>query len=110
MFTITEWNKLDYDIKNIDSHAIFHKKFLTFIRPLENDTYWIYDPLGVRLLNRLCLGFSYLREHNFSHNFTDTLNLLCLYCLETEDTEHKILKFPDTFFHVRKHMFKTKQM
>ena len=70
---------------------MFRKKFLTFIRPLENDTYGIYDPLGVRLLNRLCLGFSYLREYNFRHNFTDTLNLLCLYCLETEDTEHKIL-------------------
>ena len=102
---------MDCDIKNIDSHAIFHKKFLTFIRPLENETDWIYDPLGVRLLNRLCLGFSYLREHNFRHNFTDTLNPLCLYCLETEDIEHKILKFPDAFFHVRKHnMFKTKQM
>ena len=36
-FTITEWNKLDSDIKNIDSHAMFHKKLLTFIRPLENN-------------------------------------------------------------------------
>ena len=60
VFTITEWNKLDSDIKNIDSHAMFRKKLLTFIRPLENDTYGIYDPLGVRLLNRLHLGFSHL--------------------------------------------------
>ena len=51
--------------KNINSHAMFHKKLLTFIRPLENDTYGIYDPLGVRLLNRLHLGFSHLREHKF---------------------------------------------
>ena len=34
-FTITKWNKLDSDIKNIDSHAMFRKKLLTFIRPLE---------------------------------------------------------------------------
>ena len=48
-FTITEWNKLGNDIKIIDSHAMFRKKLLTFIRPLENDTYGIYDPLGVKI-------------------------------------------------------------
>ena len=37
-FAITEWNKLDSDIKNIDSHAMFHKKLLAFIRPLGNDS------------------------------------------------------------------------
>ena len=41
LFPITEWNKLDTDIKNIGSHAMFRKKLLTFIRPLENDTYGI---------------------------------------------------------------------
>ena len=60
-FTITEWNNLDSDGKNIDSHAIFRKKLLTFIRTLENDTYGIYDPLGVRLPNRLSLAFSHFR-------------------------------------------------
>ena len=64
-FTITEWNKLDSDIKNIDSHAMFRKKLLAFIRPLGNDTYGIYDPLGIRLPNRLRLGFIHLREHKF---------------------------------------------
>ena len=59
-FIIAEWNKLDSDIKNIDSHAVFRKKYLTCIRPLANDAYGIYDPLGVRLLNRLRLGFSHL--------------------------------------------------
>ena len=91
--TITEWNKLDTDIKNIDSHVMFRKKLLTFIRPLENDTYEIYDPLGVRLLNRLRLGFSYLREHKFRHNFADTLNPLCSCSFETEDAEHYFLRY-----------------
>ena len=90
-FTITEWNKLDSDIKNIDSHAMFRKKLLTFIRPLENDTYGIYDPIDVRLLNRLRLGSSHLREHQFRHNFADTLNPLCSCSLETEDMEHYFL-------------------
>ena len=91
-FAITEWNKLDSDIKNIDSNAMFRKKLLAFIRPLENDTCGIYDPLGIRLLNRLRLGFSHLREHKFRHNFADTLNLLCSCSLETEDTEHYFLR------------------
>ena len=90
-FTITEWNKLDTDIKNIDSYAMFRKTFLTFIRPLENHTYRLYEPRGVRLLSRLRLGFSRLREHKFRHNFTDTLNLLYSCSLETEHTEHYFL-------------------
>ena len=40
-FGITERNKLDSDIKKIDSHAMFGKKLLAFIRPIGNDTYGI---------------------------------------------------------------------
>ena len=58
---------------------------------LGNNTYGIYDPIGVRLLNRLRLGFSHLGEHKFRHNFADTLNPLCSCTLETEDTEHYFL-------------------
>ena len=72
---------------------MFRRKLLTFIRPLENDIYGIYDPLGVRLLNRLCLGLSHLRQFKFRHNFADTLNSLCSCSLETEDTEHYFLRF-----------------
>ena len=82
---------MDSDIKNIDSHAVFRKKFLAFIRPPGNDTYGNYDPLGVRLLNKLGLGFSHLKEHKFRHIFADTLNPLCSCSLETEDTEHYFL-------------------
>ena len=71
---------------------MFRKKILTFIRPPENDTYGIYDPLGVRFLNRLSLGFSHLKEHKFRHNFTDTLNPLCSCSLETADTERYVLR------------------
>ena len=69
---------------------MFCKKLLAFIRPLGNDTHGIYDPLGIRLLSRLRLSFSHLREHKFKHNFTDTLNLLCSCSLETEDTEQPL--------------------
>ena len=91
-FTTTEWNKLDSDIKHIDSRAMLRKNLLTFIRPPENDTYGICCPIGVRLLNRLGLGFSHLREHKFGHNFADTLYPLCSSSFETEDTEPYFLR------------------
>ena len=61
-FTINEWKKLDFDIKNSDSHAVFCKKLLAFIRPIGNSIYSTFSPFGVRLINRLRLGFSHLRE------------------------------------------------
>ena len=67
---------------------MFHKKLLTFITPLENDTYGIYGPLGVRLLKILRFSFSHLRKHKFRCNFPNTLNTLCSCSLETEDTKH----------------------
>ena len=36
---------MDTDIEKIDLHAVFRKKLLAVIKPLENDTYGIYDAL-----------------------------------------------------------------
>ena len=91
-FSINEWNKLDRDIRNLDSHEIFRKKLLNFIRPSEKSIFNIYDPQGSKLLNRLRLGFSHLREHKFRHNLADTANLLCSCALETESTYHFFLR------------------
>ena len=71
--TVNEWNKLDSDIKNSVSFAIFRKHLLAFIRAVGNSIYGTYDPVGVRLINRLRLGFSYLRQHKSRHNFADTV-------------------------------------
>ena len=87
-YTINEWNKLDPEIRRIDSYVGFRKKLLSFIKPMENKTFSIYDPLGIKLLNRLRVDFSHLNEHKFRHNFADTLNPLCLCSLETESTAH----------------------
>ena len=72
-FSINRWNKLDPDIRNLDSHAIFRKKLLTFLKCLEKIIYNMYAPQGPKLLNRLRLGFSHLRERKFRHNFADPL-------------------------------------
>ena len=87
LFTVNEWNNLDSDIKNSDFYVIFRKKRLAFIRPVGNSMYGIYDPFGVKLINRLRLG-SHLQEQKFRHNFADTVNPLCSCTLETENTEH----------------------
>ena len=71
---------------------MFRKKLLALIRALANNTYGIYDPLGVTLLNRLRLGFSHLMKNKFRHNFVDTLNPLCSFSLETEDRELYFLR------------------
>ena len=91
-FTISEWNKLNPDVRNVDTYSLFRKNFLTFIRPVENSPYRIYDSLGIELLHRLRLGFSHLCEYKFKYNFADTLNPLCSCSLEIESTEHYFLR------------------
>ena len=67
---------------------MFRKNLLNFIRPSEKSIYNICEEQGSKILTRLWLGFSHLREHNFSHNFVGTVNPLCSCALETESTDH----------------------
>ena len=71
---------------------MFCKKLLNFIRPAEKSVFNIFDAQGSKLLNRLWLGFSHLREHKFRHNFADTVNTLCSCALETESKDHFFLR------------------
>ena len=82
-FTVDEWNKLNSDIKNSDSSAIFRKKILAFIRLVGNSICGIYNPFGVRLVNRLRVGINHLREHTFRHSSADIANPLCSCIHET---------------------------
>ena len=36
---------------------------------LQHDVFDIYNPYGIELLTRLCLGLSHLNEHKFKHFF-----------------------------------------
>ena len=65
-------------------------KLLNFIKLSENKTCSIY-----KLLKRLKVDLSHLSEHNFRHNFADTLNLLSSFSLETENTAHFFLRCQD---------------
>ena len=75
--TIMEWNKLDWEIKNSESIVTFKKRILSFIRPSANSTFNCHNPRGIKLLSRLRLGLSHLREHKFKYSFQDSLNPFC---------------------------------
>ena len=71
--TVIEWNKLDNNIRNSESVSAFKKQILKFIRPSPNSTFNVHNPHGIKLLTRLRVGLSHLREHKFRHNFQDSL-------------------------------------
>ena len=89
--TIKEWNKLDNSICQAPSYSAFRKALLDFIRPTANSTFGT-NVSGLKLLTRLRVGFSHLREHKFKHNFQDTLNPLYSCSLEAEDTYHFFMR------------------
>ena len=57
----------------------------------ENSAFSVYDPYGLKLLMRLRLQFSHLKEHKFRHGFGDTVRPVCGCNAEIEDTEHFLL-------------------
>ena len=90
-----EWNKLDSNIRNSETLNIFKSKILKFIRPTANSVFGCHNPLGVKLLTRLRLGLSHLREYKFKHSFQNTYNPLCSCGKEVETTFHFFLLCPN---------------
>ena len=89
--TLSDWFNIDITIRNSVSIDVFKNRLLSFIRPIANSIYDIHDPIGLKLLTRLRLGFSHLNEHRFRHNFQDCMNPLCSCSLDIEDTSHYLL-------------------
>ena len=75
--TIIKWNKLDQKIKNYKSIETLKKRILSFVSPSTNSTFNCYNPRVLKLLSRLWLGLSHLREHTFKNSFQDSLNPFC---------------------------------
>ena len=74
------------------SYSIFRKALLDFTRPTANSTFGTNDVSGLKLLTRLRVGFSHLKEHELKHDFQDTLNPLCPSSLEAEDIYHFFMR------------------
>ena len=88
---VIEWNKLDLNIRNSENVFIFKKKLLEFIRPSGNSVFKCHNPKRIKLLTRLRLGLSHLREHKFKHGFLDSLNPICSCGQNIETSTHFLL-------------------
>ena len=63
-YTIKEWNNLSPEIRKSVSYEVFINSLLKFTRPSLNSLFNVSASLGIKLLTRLHLGLSHLREHN----------------------------------------------
>ena len=88
---ISKWNKLDLEI----SLEIFKKHLLNFIRPNSNNAFNINSLLGLKLLTRLRIGFSHLKQHKFKHNLQDSVDPLCSCGNNIESKFHFFLHCPN---------------
>ena len=68
------------------SYDVFKNSLLKSIRLSPNRFFNFSDSLGIKLLTRLRLGLSHLREHKFNHNFEETINPLSSCSFESEST------------------------
>ena len=91
---ISEWNKLDPEIRLAPSVAVFKTKLLSRIPPSAKSVFGIHDPIGLSYLLQLRVGLSKLNFHKFKHNFRDTVNPMCPTNDGIEDTEHFLLLCP----------------
>ena len=69
----------------------FENYLLKEIGPKPSPLYNIHNPSRIKLLTRLRLGLSHLKEHKFNHNFDDCVNPFCTCSLEPESTSHFFL-------------------
>ena len=54
--------------------------------------YGFCDPHGLKLLTRLRVGLSHLRDHKFRHGFNDTIDPFCPCNMEIETVSHFFLR------------------
>ena len=80
------------DVKTTDSvqkKKKKKKKIIRFIRSKENFVFEVCDDISdVKLVTGLTLNFNHLNEHDFRHNFTDTINPICNSSFDIEAAIH----------------------
>ena len=73
---LLEWDRLDQDIRQSNSIAIFKRRLFSLIRPSAKSAFGIQNPRGLSILTQLRVGLSRLNFHMFMHNISDTMNPL----------------------------------
>ena len=71
---IAEWNKLDSDIRNLNSQSLFKSRILKFIRPNPNSTFNCHNPTAIIYLSWITHGLSHICERKFKSSFQNILN------------------------------------
>ena len=89
---ISEWKKLDLNIRNLSSLNIFRKNLLVFKRTTAYSFFLIHNPYGIKLTTGLRLGFSNLHENVFRHCFQDSL--ICDWTTDIETATRFFLHRP----------------
>ena len=91
---VIELNNLHLKITNFETFSAFKKSSLKFIRPSSNSTSNCHSPKGIKLITRLRLDLSHLREHKFWQNIQDTLNPIYSCRDDIDTTIHYLLYCP----------------
>ena len=94
LFYVNEWCKLDISLRKAENIKRFKPILKDFFNLKQKSLFAIHDPAGVKLLSRLRLKFSHLKEHKFRHNFKDAPSPMCDCGSETETTDHFFLRCP----------------
>ena len=85
-------------VDRINYYNIFKRRLLRFVKPLENSVFTCHNPIGIKYLTRIRLGFSHLRYHKFKHGFLDAIDPLCSCSTGIENTVHYFLHCPNFSF------------
>ena len=99
--SIIEWNNLDPKLCNSENFGIFKNNILRFIRPKPNSFFNSCNLQWIRLITRLRLELSYLRELKFKYNFRNCLNPLCSCGSVIKSTSNFLLHCP--IFYDKRH-------
>merc|ERR1711964_535569 len=92
-YCYNHWLDIDLPIKQSKSIDEFKSKYIKLMRPPKPNLFGIQDRHGLRLLTRMGVEFSDLREHRFDHNF-NCPTPVCKCGTESESTEHFLLRCP----------------
>ena len=92
-FCINNWNNLDSSTRLSPSLSIFKTKINNFIRPKLKSFYSIRNKHGIKLLTRMRVDFSDLKDHRFDHKF-NCPSPLCNCGREDETSAHYLLCCP----------------
>ena len=92
-YTIKAWKNLDEEAKTKPSVESFKIYLNKYIRPPGHSLFGLSDKIGIKLLTKIRVGFSDLREHRFNHNFNCVFSA-CRCGLDDETPAHFFLCCP----------------